>query len=361
MKIKRLAAVIIAFALLASSSIISLADTTSIDTSNFNDIEGSFAFNDILWGAKLGVIKGYPDGTFQPTGKVTRVEFLSMMMRMCDNVDKNKIGVAGSGQHWGQNIYNEASNTYKLPINWLSNTEKDKPITRGEVAIIIAAKHRFAVGTTDAVQYMYDNTLSYGKVAGVRTYENYGVADNLTREQAAAFLHRVFDVDFTSYKGKESDTTGNIMGGLINPISFIQAGLFDYNGKPVLVDPSSLVLNGSGGKMPANTGVNQGDFYVVGNPAVLKVNKFTVDGDDNRLGKFTMRTSGITEEKYNTIFMLVQENSTASDAGKVVSFLKANMSKPTVSKLDYISGKVAIYVSVCPSYDEIVIDFTSLK
>ncbi len=48
----------------------------------FPDIQGHWEQNDIELMASKFVVQGYPDGTFQPQGEVTRAEFTAMLLRM---------------------------------------------------------------------------------------------------------------------------------------------------------------------------------------------------------------------------------------------------------------------------------------
>ncbi|MFC5407073.1 S-layer homology domain-containing protein [Cohnella soli] len=48
---------------------------------DFKDLAGHKAAAEIAEAVKLGVVTGYPDGTFRPEGSVTRAEFASMIIR----------------------------------------------------------------------------------------------------------------------------------------------------------------------------------------------------------------------------------------------------------------------------------------
>lgn len=41
-----------------------------------------WAYTNITWATKLGIMKGYPDGTFLPNNPVTRAEAATISMRV---------------------------------------------------------------------------------------------------------------------------------------------------------------------------------------------------------------------------------------------------------------------------------------
>lgn len=61
-----------------------LTKTTPIDNPNadpFNDIAFSGYHDSIVEAAELGIINGYPDGSFRPNANVTRAQFITMLWR----------------------------------------------------------------------------------------------------------------------------------------------------------------------------------------------------------------------------------------------------------------------------------------
>ncbi len=77
---KRILAITIAFVMILSSAAVFADDTTSGTT--FSDVKGDESFaNAIVTLNLMGVINGYPDGTFKPEENVTRAEFTAMLIR----------------------------------------------------------------------------------------------------------------------------------------------------------------------------------------------------------------------------------------------------------------------------------------
>jgi uncharacterized repeat protein (TIGR02543 family) len=53
---------------------------------SFSDISGHWAESDIRYAAALGWVNGYPDGTFKPNQPITRAEFMTLVNRMLERV-----------------------------------------------------------------------------------------------------------------------------------------------------------------------------------------------------------------------------------------------------------------------------------
>jgi hypothetical protein len=56
----------------------------------FSDLAGHQAIDEITKAVSIGIVSGYPDGTFRPDGSVTREEFASILMRGVQTVDDGK-------------------------------------------------------------------------------------------------------------------------------------------------------------------------------------------------------------------------------------------------------------------------------
>ncbi|OMF38386.1 hypothetical protein BK133_02365 [Paenibacillus sp. FSL H8-0548] len=61
---------------------------------SFHDIEKHWAKEDILRGASLGLINGFPDGSFKPQNLVNRAEFTTMLTRVLNLAEGDKLGFA---------------------------------------------------------------------------------------------------------------------------------------------------------------------------------------------------------------------------------------------------------------------------
>ncbi|PZD97223.1 hypothetical protein DNH61_03765 [Paenibacillus sambharensis] len=63
------------------SASIDIAAASEMKPAAFTDLDGHWAQQAIERAAALGIMKGYPDGTFRPKGEVTRAEFAAMITR----------------------------------------------------------------------------------------------------------------------------------------------------------------------------------------------------------------------------------------------------------------------------------------
>lgn len=69
----------------ATSIIVRLKDIEGVNAVNkFSDINGHWAYNDIIKANSLGIINGYPDATFRPDGYITRAEVTKIMNNLLD-------------------------------------------------------------------------------------------------------------------------------------------------------------------------------------------------------------------------------------------------------------------------------------
>ena len=105
---------------------------------DFPDVDAShWAFEYISNLAEKGIINGYNDGTFKPSGTVKRSEFLKLVMAsvMPEDVDPDEI--PSTFDHWaaGYVAIAESYGIIKTGSFTLDNIEK--PITRIEMARIV--------------------------------------------------------------------------------------------------------------------------------------------------------------------------------------------------------------------------------
>ena len=167
----------------------------------------------VRWGVQNEVITGYPDGTFRPQLQVTESEFSTMMARYVKVVDVETMK-NNKGEHWSQGIY-DVLEKYAIPLKgYKDNKAKDTGLSRGQLARIVATKNGFNLDERQAVYYLYENDLSYGKIEGRRDFESYDSKTAVTRAEAVAFLQRLDSIGVTTFKGKPSPVSGSDMAGI---------------------------------------------------------------------------------------------------------------------------------------------------
>ncbi len=148
----------------------------------------------------VGLIKGYPDGTFGPERDVSRGEFAVMTAR-CAAAE----APAGEGEYWCAATLQSLGDAGLLPPAW-ADLPRDAahfevPITREEAVYLLMAVlepkgDAPAAPPTDlaAVDTALQEAVLAAYAAGVTTgYPDgtFGPKDHLTRAQAAVLLRRV--------------------------------------------------------------------------------------------------------------------------------------------------------------------------
>jgi beta-glucanase (GH16 family) len=91
---KKLIAVILCFILLFSNGVMVFSEDNDLVTysnNNFSDISNHWAENVIQKWVGLGLVNGYPDGTFKPDNGITRAEFIKMINKIIGYSEKSEI------------------------------------------------------------------------------------------------------------------------------------------------------------------------------------------------------------------------------------------------------------------------------
>lgn len=186
---------------------------TQVQEYGFPDVKQEWMKVPVRWGVENKIVVGYNDGTFKPNNQVTEAEFSTMMARYVKVVDVDNI-VKEEGEHWSQGIY-DVLERYAIPLKgYKDNKAKDTGLSRGQLARIVAAKNGFNLDERQAVYYLYENDLSFGKIDGRLDFESYDVKSAVKRAEAVAFLQRLDSVGVTTFKGKPSPVSGSDMAGI---------------------------------------------------------------------------------------------------------------------------------------------------
>ncbi|MFP5528225.1 S-layer homology domain-containing protein [Peptococcus simiae] len=98
---------------------------------------------DDLWSAtgisymsKLGIVKGYPDGSFKPQGPITRAEFAAIATRFDHLTSGEKNFTDVSPSHWAYNAIGKAAEAGWIKGYPDGSFKPDQAITRAEVVAI---------------------------------------------------------------------------------------------------------------------------------------------------------------------------------------------------------------------------------
>ena len=125
--------------------------------------------------ANASLVKGYPDGTFKPSGKVTGYEVLAMILRAV-GYDKNN---EFSGADWALHVAQTAQQLGVLD-NVAKTTDLNAPATRELVAELLfrAIAEASTVNYTPAFGYVTDKVLKLDEsTLGYKNFKLVGKAD----------------------------------------------------------------------------------------------------------------------------------------------------------------------------------------
>ncbi|MDH8678729.1 S-layer homology domain-containing protein [Fusibacter bizertensis] len=240
MKFSKFIGLFLTVMIIAGLSVVGFAESKTIN--DFKDIpESHWGKSFIEWGLTNNIMNGYSDGRFAPNDIIKESEFVAMLSNYATNIPK--VFTPISGKDWSEPFYLEM-NKLEMPFRGYDNVSiRNESLSRGQVAIIIAAKYGFALTSKQAVYFMYENGLSNGNSKTERTYDTFGVGDVLTRTQALAFLQNMDNLEdkvmtfkgVKSTKGDADATTILGMSGLyVNNKITVDFG--DFNKSTVVVE-----------------------------------------------------------------------------------------------------------------------------
>jgi len=107
-------------------------------TNSFSDVKAEDWFNTaVSTMAAMGVVNGYPDGTFRPNEKITRAEFAAIAARFDSNGNTTGASFLDIYEHWAYKEINIAANN-----GWVLGYEDgsfkpNQPITRAEAMAMV--------------------------------------------------------------------------------------------------------------------------------------------------------------------------------------------------------------------------------
>lgn len=122
-----------AAAMVARLKNLDMSDTSKPD---FKDVESKWYNSAINAVVKAGLMKGYPDGTFAPNGKITRAEF-AQLIKGIDNPNMAELPFTDVAGHWGLDAISQAYANKRI-MGYPDNTFKpNNDITRAEAVTIL--------------------------------------------------------------------------------------------------------------------------------------------------------------------------------------------------------------------------------
>ena len=130
-------------------------DAALTDVNSYSDVEvGDWYNTAVSTMSALGIIKGYPDGTFKPNNFITRAEFAAIAARFDDHVSTGAVTFNDIKGHWAEEEVCRAAE-----LGWVTgypdgSFRPDQFITRAEAMTLI---NRVLVRNPETVDDLLDN------------------------------------------------------------------------------------------------------------------------------------------------------------------------------------------------------------
>ena len=103
---------------------------------NFSDVKSAWYNSSINAVVNAGYMKGYPDGTFAPNGKITRAEFAQMIMAI-DKANGADVPFADVKGHWAEAAIAQAYGNGRIAGYPDSTFRPNNNITRAEAVTVL--------------------------------------------------------------------------------------------------------------------------------------------------------------------------------------------------------------------------------
>ncbi len=184
------------------------SSTKPATKSEFTDIIGHWAENDIKQMADKGIVSGVTATTFEPDRSITRAEFAALITRALrlSSANDNAIFTDVASDDWYADEVAAAA-AAGLIVGYDGKFRPNDTITREEMAVVIMKAYKFLgksplTGKIDqfadkdsisawAVDYV-DQAVSSGLISGM-TANTFAPGENATRAQVASLIKRLLD------------------------------------------------------------------------------------------------------------------------------------------------------------------------
>ncbi|MCI2254561.1 S-layer homology domain-containing protein [Domibacillus sp. PGB-M46] len=222
---KKLLFALMALFLLGSSVL--FAPKTTPAAGKFKDVSDShWASREIFYLSGRGIISGYPDGSFKPTEKLTRIQIAMMVQRERKYNTANQpdpgLRDVPKGSKYHALVAAMMNNGLFTDIVKNGEFKLNQPVTRSEMAAILAKAYKldgvsgktFSDVPTGSWSYPYIQALAKNQITVGYNDGTFKPNDTLTRAQFSAMMARVLNSAF-----KDSSVTGKVYpDGWIAPV-----------------------------------------------------------------------------------------------------------------------------------------------
>lgn len=169
---------------------------------SFTDLDSHWAQDTVEKLAGLGVIGGYPDGSFRPDANITRAEFTTILVKALNLQATGSVSsFSDTVGHWAQSSIATAA-ALGIVGGYSDNSFKpDQPITREEMAVI-ATKSLKLAEVSGETGFVDNSLISSWAKGSVRSAVNAGIMNgypdnsfnpqgNTTRAEAATVIWNI--------------------------------------------------------------------------------------------------------------------------------------------------------------------------
>ncbi|MFF2480932.1 S-layer homology domain-containing protein [Paenibacillus sp. NPDC058071] len=170
---------------------------------NFKDADSHWANKTIKLFTKLGVVKGYEDGSFRPNDSITRGEFAAIIYRVFGLTDSTSTELLDVKGHWAEESIIALSSNGVISGYPDGTFKPDRPITRAEMISIIS---KLVVLKTNPSQDIFKDidgiwnkdqitaAATMGLVKGQST-DRFAPQSNATRAEALTIILHALELD----------------------------------------------------------------------------------------------------------------------------------------------------------------------
>jgi len=192
------------FAVMASNGSTEKETQNPANVVNFSDIRGHWGEAAVLQLVKQGMINGYPDNTFKPNERITRAEFVALIVKAFNFKSQSGKSFTDTSTHWAQGAISTASALGVVDGYNESTFGPDDLITREQMATLVIRAARLD-SADPSMQFSDSSSVSDWARSPIATATAKGLINgyedgtvrpksNATRAEAAAVVLRVLQM-----------------------------------------------------------------------------------------------------------------------------------------------------------------------
>lgn len=205
----RFIGIILALGLILSTFLVYGSENESKKTVFWDLPEGHWAAGDIGVMQELGIIEGYPDGSFKPRGELTYGEFIKMVCALAEAMGDKAVPdgeFSDKKGHWAERYYDWALFSGYFRENQIEKGMLPLKIPRGHMALIASSimgeraieNYDRLEGQFSDVEPRTENSFEIVKAAGEGILKGYPDGTfrpegTLSRSEGAAALFRLYE------------------------------------------------------------------------------------------------------------------------------------------------------------------------